>query len=153
MKPTAYELWGGPKDGSPIGFYGFARTKFEAESSMKLHESWEWKLVPLVYAEYHPLQIALRIKSEEHAACAEDLIRWRESAEAAIAENVELRADLTELAQPATDAQPVAWRYRWPATAEYLSTNWEYATTQEKPRLLEPANGDRCELQPLYTHP
>ena len=51
------------------------------------------------------------------------------------------------------DAEPVAWRYRWPATAQYLSTNWEYASTPEKPRLLEPSNGDRCELQPLYTHP
>ena len=50
-------------------------------------------------------------------------------------------------------AEPVAWRYRWPATAQYLSTNWEYASTPEKPRLLEPSNGDRCELQPLYTHP
>ena len=49
--------------------------------------------------------------------------------------------------------EPVAWRYRWPATAQYLSTNWEYASTPEKPRLLEPSNGDRCELQPLYTHP
>ena len=37
---------------------------------------------------------SLRIKTEEHQCCSEDLIRWRKSAEAAIQENVELRLSI-----------------------------------------------------------
>lgn len=40
------------------------------------------------------LEVALRIKTEEHDCCAADLIQWRKSAESAIGENAELRADL-----------------------------------------------------------
>lgn len=40
------------------------------------------------------LELALRIKTEEHDCCAADLIQWRKSAESAIGENAELRADL-----------------------------------------------------------
>ena len=57
-------------------------------------------------AELDQALIALRIKEEEHKCCAEDLLRWRKSAESAIQENVELRA---ELATP--DHEPVGYVY------------------------------------------
>ena len=49
LVPVAYEMWGGPRDGSPIGFYGHERSMEDVESRMALHESWEWKVIPMCY--------------------------------------------------------------------------------------------------------
>ena len=61
-------------------------------------------------AEIHRLELALRIKTEEHDCCAVDLIMWRKSAEAAIAENVELRALLGNAADTVSIAMRKAWQ-------------------------------------------
>ena len=49
-------------------------------------------------------------KTEEHDCCAADLIMWRKSAEAAIAENVELRALLGNAADTVSIAMRNAWQ-------------------------------------------
>ena len=50
-KPVAWHLWGGPKNGAPISTYGYFGSQWEIGNAQELHESWEWKAVPL-YA--HP---------------------------------------------------------------------------------------------------
>ena len=61
-------------------------------------------------AEIRRLELALRIKTEEHDCCAVDLIMRRKSAEAAIAENVELRALLGNAADTVIIAMRNAWQ-------------------------------------------
>ena len=61
-------------------------------------------------AEIHRLEQELRIKTEEHDCCAADLITWRKSADAAIAENVELRALLGNAADTVSIAMRNAWQ-------------------------------------------
>ena len=47
-------------------------------------------------AEIHRLELALRIKTEEHDCCAEDLLLWRTSYESACTQNVHLCAKIDD---------------------------------------------------------
>ena len=64
----------------------------EIEANTKLFEQGE-----KMFKDREALKVALDIKIKEHNCCAEDLIRWRKSAEAGVQENVELRAELAEV--------------------------------------------------------
>lgn len=103
-------------------------------------------------AELGQAQIALRIKEEEHKCCAEDLLRWRKSAESAIQENVELRAELSK-----PDPEPVAWvhvadtKMPWDKTLPYKfafvkDESWACAVPLYAIPLRSPTDAELVEL-------
>lgn len=93
-------------------------------------------------AELDQALIALRIKEEEHKCCAEDLLRWRKSAESAIQENVELRA---ELATP--DHEPIAYIFQ-KFCSDSFGGGWEERIERKVPSYYTTKN-----IQPLYAAP
>lgn len=86
-------------------------------------------------AEIHRLELELRIKTEEHDCCAADLIMRRKSAEAAIAENVELRALLGNAADTVSIAMRNAWQlgqtYRKQADSDSYKQNAKAGETYD----------------------
>lgn len=90
------------------------------------------------------LEVALSIKTEEHDCCAADLIQWRKSAESAIGENAELRADADEFRKYLKDGESILGRLsRYNKEVEQLMRMFA-AERMAKERLRDALNEILC---------